>query len=57
MIVQVSARRHAGCASAFAANGDTENRLRELKAGPELDRLSCQRFVTNQFRVLLASVA
>ena len=35
--------------------GNAENRLKELKAGPGLDRTSCHRFLANQFRVLLAA--
>jgi hypothetical protein len=41
----------------YRARGDVENRLKELKAGLALDRLSCTRFVGNQFRLLLTLAA
>ena len=34
-----------------------ENRLKELHHGLELDRTSCERFLANQFRVLLTLAA
>jgi Transposase DDE domain group 1 len=34
-----------------------ENRIKELKAGLALDRLSCSRFLGNQFRLLLTAAA
>ena len=36
----------------YRARGDVENRIKELKAGLALDRLSCSRFLANQFRLL-----
>ena len=41
----------------YCARGDAENRLKELKAGLDLDRTSCHRFLANRFRVLLAAAA
>lgn len=38
----------------YTQRGDMENRLKELHHGLEMDRLSCHRFVANQFRLLLA---
>ena len=37
--------------------GDVENRLKELKLDLKADRLSCHRFLANQFRLLLHTVA
>jgi hypothetical protein len=42
---------------AYAARGDVENRIKELKAGLCSDRTSCSRFLANQMRLLLASIA
>jgi hypothetical protein len=41
----------------YAARGDMENRVKELKLGLALDRTSCSRFRANQFRVLLTAAA
>ena len=41
----------------YCRRGDAENRLKELKAGPGLDRTSCHNFLANQFRVLPAATA
>jgi len=41
----------------YAARGDMENRIGELKNGLQMDRTSCHRFVANQFRVLLYAAA
>jgi hypothetical protein len=41
----------------YAARGDMENRVKELKLGLALDRTSCPRFRANQFRVLLTAAA
>ena len=41
----------------YCARGDAENRLKELKAGLEIDRTSCTRFLANQFRVLVTAAA
>lgn len=41
----------------YRARGDVENRIKELKAGVALDRLSCSRFLGNQFRLLLTFAA
>jgi hypothetical protein len=43
--------------AAYAARGDMENRIKELKLGLALDRTSCSRFRANQFRVLLTAAA
>ncbi|MDE0628886.1 MAG: transposase [Bryobacterales bacterium] len=37
--------------------GDAENRFKELKAGLGPDRETCNRFLANGFRVLLAAAA
>jgi DDE family transposase len=41
----------------YRARGDVEIRIKELKAGVALDRLSCSRFLGNQFRLLLTLAA
>jgi len=41
----------------YCARGDVENRIKELKDGLALDRLSCSRFLGNQFRLLLTLAA
>jgi hypothetical protein len=41
----------------YRARGDVENRIKELKDGVALDRLSCSRFRANQFRLLLTAAA
>jgi hypothetical protein len=41
----------------YRERGDIENRIKELKDGLALDRLSCSRFRANQFRLLLTAAA
>ena len=41
----------------YTQRGDVENRIKELKDGLALDRLSCSRFLGNQFRLLLTAAA
>jgi Transposase DDE domain group 1 len=41
----------------YRGRGDVENRIKELKDGMALDRLSCSRFRANQFRFLLTAAA
>jgi len=41
----------------YCQRGDPENRIKELKEGLHLDRLSCHRFWANQFRLLLHAAA
>ena len=41
----------------YRNRGDVENRIKELKDGLALDRLSCSRFLSNQFRLLLTMAA
>ncbi len=41
----------------YAARGDMENRVKELKLGLAMDRTSCAHFRANQFRVLLTAAA
>jgi hypothetical protein len=41
----------------YRERGDVENRIKELKDGVALDRLSCSRFRANQFRLLLTAAA
>lgn len=41
----------------YSDRGDSENRIKELKLGLEIDRTSCTSFLANQFRVLLTATA
>jgi hypothetical protein len=41
----------------YRDRGDTENRIKELHHGLELDRTSCSSFWANQFRVLMTAAA
>ena len=41
----------------YVLRGDVENRLKELKLEIKADRLSCHRFLANQFRLLLHTAA
>jgi hypothetical protein len=41
----------------YVLRGDVENRIKELKLELEADRLSCHRFLANQFRLLLHTAA
>lgn len=41
----------------YCERGDAENRIKELKNGLAMDRTSCNRFLANQFRVLLTAAA
>jgi hypothetical protein len=41
----------------YCGRGDMENRLKELHHGLAMDRTSCERFLANQFRVLLTAAA
>jgi hypothetical protein len=41
----------------YSDRGDSENRIKELKLGLEIDRTSCSSFMANQFRVLLTMTA
>ena len=41
----------------YCQRGDPENRIKELKLGLHMDRLSCHRFWANQFRLLLHAAA
>ena len=41
----------------YCRRGDSENRIKELKGGLEIDRTSCTSYIANQFRVLLAATA
>ena len=41
----------------YAARGEMENRIKELKTDLQMDRTSCHRFAANQFRVLLHAAA
>lgn len=43
--------------SCRAQRADVENRVKELKEGRAVDRLSCSRFLSNQFRLLLTAAA
>ena len=41
----------------YTGRGETENRIKDLKVALKADRLSCHRFVANQFRLLLHAAA
>jgi hypothetical protein len=41
----------------YVLRGDIENRIKELKLEIKADRLSCRRFLANQFRLLLHTAA
>lgn len=41
----------------YCARGDIENRIKELLYGLSIDRTSCYKFLSNQFRVLMTAVA
>ena len=41
----------------YCERGDTENRIKELHLGLEMDRTSCSSFRANQFRVLITAAA
>lgn len=41
----------------YCHRGEMENRIKELKNGLKADRLSCHRFLANQFRLLLHTFA
>jgi hypothetical protein len=41
----------------YVLRGDAENRIKELKLELKADRLSCHRFLANQFRLLLHTAA
>jgi hypothetical protein len=41
----------------YCGRGDSENRIKELKQGLEMDRTSCTSFVANQLRVLMTAAA
>jgi hypothetical protein len=41
----------------YVLRGDVENRIKELKLDIKADRLSCHRFLANQFRLLLHTAA
>lgn len=41
----------------YTERGETENRIKDLKVALKADRLSCHRFVANQFRLLLHAAA
>jgi hypothetical protein len=49
--------RAAGRYNLYAARGEMENRIKELKCDLQIDRTSCHRFAANQFRVLLHAAA
>ncbi len=44
-------------ANLYCKRGDMENRIKQQKLDLKADRMSCHRFVSNQFRVLLAGFA
>jgi Transposase DDE domain group 1 len=41
----------------YTERAETENRIKDLKVALKADRLSCQRFLANQFRLLLHAAA
>jgi Transposase DDE domain group 1 len=40
-----------------SSQGETENWIKDLKVALKADRLSCHRFLANQFRLLLHAAA
>jgi hypothetical protein len=43
--------------SCYVGRGETENRIKDFKLGLKAERLSCKRFLANQFRLLLHAAA
>jgi len=41
----------------YCGRGDSENRIKELKDGLQIDRTSCSSFLANQFRVFMTAMA
>ncbi len=41
----------------YVSRGECENRIKDLKLGLRSDRLSCHRFLANQFRLILHAAA
>jgi Transposase DDE domain group 1 len=41
----------------YCGRGQTENHIKELHSGLEIDRTSCTKFLANQFRVLMTAAA
>lgn len=41
----------------YCLRGEMENKLKQMKLDLESDRMSCTRFIANQFRMLLSSLA
>lgn len=41
----------------YIERGETENRIKDFKLALKADRLSCHRFVANQFRLFLHAAA
>lgn len=41
----------------YCLRGEMENKLKQMKLDLESDRMSCTRFIANQFRILLSSLA
>ena len=41
----------------YRGRGDSENRIKELHHGLEIDRTSCSNFLANQFRLLATATA
>jgi hypothetical protein len=41
----------------YCARGDSENRIKELKYGLEIDRTSCHQAMANQFRMIMTAAA
>jgi Transposase DDE domain group 1 len=41
----------------YCERGDSENRIKELKEGLQIDRTSCSSFLANQFRVFMTAMA
>ena len=44
-------------AHVYCERGDSENRIKELKEGLQIDRTSCSSFLANQFRVFMTAMA
>jgi hypothetical protein len=57
VVTSLTGRAQSIYQNVYAARGDLENRVKELKLGLEIDRTSCTRFEANQLRVLMTLAA
>jgi hypothetical protein len=57
VVTNISLKPHKVYDEIYVLRGETENRIKELKLELKADRLSCHRFVANQFRLFLHTFA